>query len=150
MLRSLMVMTLLCVSVLGLVATAEAADPTHTEIKKMKKVLDAIRKVETGGMTADEAKNAKGKDGELGPYQIKKSYFKDSGVKGRYEQVKDKKFAEKVVVAYMKRYATIKRIGRPVTPSDKARIHKGGPTGYKKSSTLGYRTKFLRHYGSSN
>ena len=40
--------------------------------------------------------------------------------------------------AYMDRYATEERLGRPVTFEDIARIHNGGPNGYKKKSTLRY------------
>ena len=35
----------------------------------------------------------------------------------------------------MDRYATEKRLGRPVTIEDIARIHNGGPNGYKKQAT---------------
>ena len=38
----------------------------------------------------------------------------------------------------MKRYATEKRLGRTVNMQDIARIHNGGPNGYRKDSTLGY------------
>lgn len=39
---------------------------------------------------------------------------------------------------YMSLYATEKQLGRPVTQEDIARIHNGGPKGYKMVSTLGY------------
>ena len=38
----------------------------------------------------------------------------------------------------MARYATEERLGRPVTLEDIARIHNGGPNGYKKQSTIPY------------
>jgi hypothetical protein len=41
----------------------------------------------------------------------------------------------------MARYATSKRLGRPVTDQDRARIWNGGPNGYKKKATLGYWAK---------
>ena len=141
----------LMLSVLWLIPTICMAgppvkgEPTTMEIRKSRKMLDAIRLTETGG--EKDPRNAVGKDGEIGPYQITKGYFKDSGIKGRFEQVKSKKFAEKVVVNYMKRYATPKRIGRPATHIDKARMHRGGPNGYKQKRTLAYRTKYLRNYG---
>lgn len=43
--------------------------------------------------------------------------------------------------AYMARYATEERLGRPVTYEDIARIHNGGPNGYKKLSTIPYYKK---------
>ena len=36
------------------------------------------------------------------------------------------------------RYANEKRLGRKVTNEDRARIHNGGPNGYKKKATVGY------------
>ena len=41
----------------------------------------------------------------------------------------------------MKRYATEHRLGRKVTQEDIARIHNGGPNGYKKESTEKYWSK---------
>ena len=43
-----------------------------------------------------------------------------------------------IFLAYASRYATEERIGRPVTIEDIARIHNGGPNGWKKKSTEGY------------
>lgn len=140
----LILMLSLLIPTICLAGPPSKGDPTYAEIRRMQRTLDAIRKTETGGHK--DPKNAKGLSGELGPFQIKQSYFKDSGIKGRYVQVKDVKFAEKVVVAYMKRYASRKRLGRTATPSDIARIHNGGPNGYKDRRTLRYRTKFLKNY----
>jgi len=39
---------------------------------------------------------------------------------------------------YMEIYATAKRLGRPVTDEDRARIWNGGPNGYKSLATVGY------------
>ena len=38
-------------------------------------------------------------------------------------------------------YATEKRLGRPVTDQDRARIHNGGPNGWKSPATIGYWSK---------
>ncbi len=40
--------------------------------------------------------------------------------------------------AYMARYANERRLGRPVTAEDIARIHNGGPNGYRKPATEAY------------
>lgn len=45
---------------------------------------------------------------------------------------------------YMDIYAIEKRLGRPVTPTDKARIWQGGPSGWKKNATLSYAARFNR------
>ena len=50
----------------------------------------------------------------------------------------DRNLSIKVYNAYMELYATSKALGRPVTDQDRARIWNGGPTGYKKASTVGY------------
>lgn len=42
---------------------------------------------------------------------------------------------------YMELYATPGALGRPVTDQDRARIWNGGPTGYKKTATVGYWAK---------
>lgn len=49
-----------------------------------------------------------------------------------------------IFVEYMKHYATELRLGRPVTPTDKARIWNGGPNGWRKQATLSYAAKFNR------
>lgn len=78
----------------------------------------------------------------IGPYQIHRGYWFDaqqySGIGGKYEDCRNKEYAEKVVKAYMKRYARQSRLGRKPTYQDLARIHNGGPNGYKKVSTVGY------------
>ena len=48
-----------------------------------------------------------------------------------------------VFSVYMHLYATEKRLGRPVTDFDRARIWNGGPNGYKKSSTRGYLAELI-------
>ena len=50
----------------------------------------------------------------------------------------------------MKRYATEKRLGRPVTQEDIARIHNGGPNGYKKKSTEKYWQKVKKVLSDAN
>ncbi len=88
------------------------------------------------GTTGDNGK-------ALGPYQIWYEYWKDAtdfdkSIGGKYEDVENLQYARKVFNAYMRRYATERRIGRPVTWEDIARIHNGGPNGYKKAATLKY------------
>ena len=43
-----------------------------------------------------------------------------------------------VFARYMEIYATERKLGRPVTDEDRARIWNGGPTGYKRDSTIPY------------
>ena len=106
-----------------------------------RKLLDAIRKVESNG---DCSKI--GKVGELGCYQIRECFWIDAlehdpSIGGVYEDVIDKEYAEKCILAYWDRYATEKRLNRPVTDKDRARMHNGGPNGHKKTSTIKYWNK---------
>ena len=54
-------------------------------------------------------------------------------------------YSERVMQSYMCCYANSSRLGRPVTKQDIARIHNGGPNGYKKFSTISYWVK-VRSY----
>ena len=111
------------------------------------RVLEAIRIVESNNNP-----NAVGDNGNaIGIYQIWKSYWKDatefSGIGGSYKDCYKPQYADKIVRAYMKRYATKKRLGREPTMEDIARIHNGGPNGYKKSATDKYWKKVKSHIG---
>eukprot|EP00117_Sycon_ciliatum_P026663 scpid87601/ scgid21836/ Lysozyme 1; 1,4-beta-N-acetylmuramidase 1; cv-lysozyme 1 len=105
----------------------------------------ALRHVES---TGDD--NAVGDDGaSQGPLQIKRAYYNDAVVSDpsltgngmSYDDVKGQgsyAYSKRVVQSYMDHYATSERLGRQPTLEDIARIHNGGPTGYKRDSTLGY------------
>lgn len=102
-------------------------------------LLDAIRRVETGGCKDPSA--AVGDNGKaIGPFQIHRVYWQDavehSGIGGTYADCKDEAYARKVVRAYMARYA-------PKGASDEvfSRIHNGGPKGHKKAATKAYWAK---------
>ena len=55
-----------------------------------------------------------------------------------HEDAFDRETSIDIFIAYISRYATEDRIGRPVTAEDIARIHNGGPNGWKKKSTEAY------------
>lgn len=101
----------------------------------LRSLFDAIRKVETGGHV--DPGSASGDGGRsLGPYQISRAYWKDSGVAGRYEMVRSRSYAERVMIAYWKRYSprSLKRCDSQTL----ARIHNGGPKGATRGSTRSY------------
>jgi hypothetical protein len=113
------------------------APPKGTDTRA---ILDAIRTVETGGEAdPDHAIGDKGK--ALGAYQIHRSYWIDATEKHPalralgYESVTNREIAERVVLAYLTRYAPDWKIDTV------ARIHNGGPRGHKKDSTLDYARK---------
>ena len=112
---------------------------------------DAIQQVETGGQYDPEI--AIGDNGAaIGALQIHRGYYNDAVAydrslqSGRYSSYTYKncmgpgsfEYSKKVGNAYMARYATSKRLGHFPTNEDFARIHNGGPNGWKMSSTLGY------------
>lgn len=98
-------------------------------------LYQAIRQVETGG--SDDPMNAVGDGGRsLGPYQISKAYFIDSGVEGKYDDVRYEVFAKNVMFNYWMRYCP-----QAVNYRDYetlARTHVGGPQGPEKESTKPY------------
>ncbi len=133
------------VLVLGIICSLGAG--TGVKEDKITRVLHAIRIVESNNNP-----NAVGDSGNaIGVYQIWEVYWKDaterSDIGGKYRDCFDPDYADHVVRAYMDRYATEKRLGRPVTMEDIARIHNGGPNGYKKESTLKYWSKVKCHIG---
>lgn len=106
--------------------------------KELTRVLQAIRIVESNNNPS-----AVGDGGNaIGVYQIWESYWKDatefSNLGGKYRDCFVPEYADRVVRCYMKRYATPRRLGREATMQDIARIHNGGPNGYKKQATLKY------------
>ena len=115
----------------------------------------AIQQVETGG--CKDPLNAVGDQGRsIGPYQIMRAYYNDaiqqdpsltSGGRS-YENVKGPgslSYGKEVGNAYMERYATVSRLGRTPTNEDFARIHNGGPNGYRNTATVGYWRKVESH-----
>ena len=100
-------------------------------------LLEAIRIVESNNNP-----NAVGDSGNaIGIYQIWEDYHTDAlmagNISGEYLDCYDPVYAENVVVEYMKRYATERRLGK-VTPEKVARMHNGGPNGWKIGATEKY------------
>lgn len=98
----------------------------------------ALHYVETSGRLGP----IRGDNGAaLGPLQIHRVYFKDSGVKGSYSQVAELAFARRVATAYLKRYAPKAWAAGDVVTL--ARVHNGGPSGHRKAATLSYARKVI-------
>lgn len=77
----------------------------------------------------------------IGMYQIHRAYWQDAvdhdpSIGGTYRDCYDPAYAERIVRAYLSRYAP-----RGATLEQLARIHNGGPKGHLKKATLGYWTK---------
>lgn len=106
-------------------------------------ILDAIRVVETG--SEPDPDHAIGDGGDaLGAYQIHRSYWLDATEKDPalralgYESVTDRAVAERVVIAYLTRYAPNWKLDTV------ARIHNGGPKGHLRNSTKSYAAKVAK------
>jgi hypothetical protein len=113
--------------------------PTASDLRHL---LDAIRQVETGG-EADPA-NAVGDGGRsLGPYQITRAYWHDSGVPGKYPWVRNKAYAERVMIAYWQRFCP-SALARHDWQT-LARVHNGGPNGPEEARTRGYWARVREH-----
>ena len=100
--------------------------------------LKALALVESGGNP-----QAIGDGGDSwGMYQLQAAYVQDAaqfaGENWTHEDAFNPVLARKIVRAYMARYATQKRLGRKPTYQDIARIHNGGPAGWRKPVTLPY------------
>ena len=105
--------------------------------------LNALAIVESNGK--DDAVGDNGK--ALGRYQVWQVYWADAiehcpEIGGRYKDVANKDYAERIVVAYLLRYAP-----KAVSAKDwetLARVHNGGPRGHKSKATLKYWRKVER------
>jgi hypothetical protein len=121
----------LLLALLALASASHAAPPES--------FWRALHQVETSGrhgaILGDNGKS-------LGPLQISRAYHADSRVAGSYEQVTDLAYARRVATAYLKRYAP--QAWEAGDVATLARIHNGGPTGHKKTVTLGYADKVWR------
>ena len=123
-------------TILTMAATLEGLE--ITDVSRHVKLLAAMCEVESNGDCSKV-----GLVGELGCYQIRECFWIDAlehapDIGGEYEDVIDREYAEKVIYAFWDRYATEERLGRPVTDEDRARMHNGGPNGYKKTKTIKY------------
>jgi len=116
---------------LALAATASAA-PSDSFFR-------ALHLVETSGrhgpILGDNGRS-------LGPLQISRAYHRDSGVAGDYSRCADLAYAQKVVAAYLKRFAPNAWAKGDVRTL--ARVHNGGPAGHHKTATLVYAAKVSR------
>lgn len=128
---------------LYLLCLSRAESGSGQALRINRKLLKAIQYVESGGDS-----NAVGDNGRsLGPYQISEAYYQDAvqfnpslADNGRtYENVfgpASSAYSEAVIRSYMRRYATPERLGHwPPTNEDIARIHNGGPNGFKRRGT---------------
>lgn len=120
-------------------------------------VLHSVRLVESGGHP--DPRNAIGDNGRaIGPYQIHREYWHDAiqyrpSIGGSYEDCKDARYAEQIILAYWDRYATkaIQAHARFHTMNNMAiaeilaRVHNGGPAGNTNPQTIRYWLRVKQH-----
>jgi len=131
-----------------LAASLTVPPPAGTDVRR---ILDTLQRVETGGERDPDL--AVGDGGKaLGAYQVWRVYWVDAceydpTLRERgYEAVTDREYAERVVIAYLSRYA------RDWSIDTIARIHNGGPAGATKrrKATDGYAVKARRAFDAIN
>ena len=116
------------------------AAPLQSRLRR--DVLDAIRLVESSGR--DDCRDG---DGGLaiGPFQIHRVYWLDAvqaepalgpAAGHDYQDCRDRRYAERVVAAYMQRYVPSAWLRGDAEVI--ARTHNGGPRGAQKNATDGY------------
>jgi len=109
---------------------------------ELRPLYRAIRTVETSGVTAPD--RAVGDNGRsIGPYQITRAYWADSGMDGKWTWCRGHAYSEAVMSAYWKRHCpdALRRRDSQVL----ARIHNGGPKGQTKHATWGYWQKVKKN-----
>ena len=111
---------------------------TDRPVWPREQILAAIRYVESG----DRDPVPDGDGGKaIGPYQIHEVYWRDAvrtapELGGRYQDCRQRAYAERVIDAYMRHYAAgAWQRGEAETI---ARVHNGGPQGPDKQATAGY------------
>lgn len=114
--------------------------PALAYSKPSQAFFHALNMVEASG----RAGRIIGDGGEaLGPLQIHRNYWKDSGVPGRYEDCRSYAYSVRVASAYLRRFAP--RAWASNDLQTLARTHNGGPAGASNPATLRYWTILKRH-----
>ena len=116
-----------------ILALPQTLTPQQTQL------VQALIQVESSGQ--DDAIGDKGK--AIGCLQIWEIYWRDacerSNIGGKYYDCFTRDYSIKVFDAYMKRYAREAWTNPKKFDAEKvARIHNGGPKGYKKTATIKY------------
>lgn len=136
-------------SALSIAGCKEKVRPLQNRLETRAKIhlTNAICVVECGmwpdDMTAQDIMIIpRGKAGERGPFQLTRQYVEDVSRIFKedipFYEADDIAACRGMMMIYWDHYATPERIGHEPTMEDLARIHNGGPDGYKKESTKEY------------
>lgn len=138
--KALLSILLLTSSLCAQAITLRELDAARANLRPF---LDALAQVESQGK--DDAVGDNGK--AIGRMQIWEIYWKDAMAKcpkigGSYQDCTTKTYAERIVVAYLLRYA--KAAVESKDWQTLARVHNGGPKGATKAATRKYWVKVRR------
>ena len=108
-------------------------------LKLNEKFINAINQVEAGGRHTGSIIGDGGK--AIGPFQLHRDYWIDATkfdktIGGSYSQCADYNYSKRIVAAYLTRYGA-----KYIKSNDfesLARIHNGGPNGYRYKGTISY------------
>jgi len=103
-----------------------------------RQLFDAIREVETGGHPNGGRDAVGDSNTSNGPFQIQRAYWidatqHDKTIGGTYADVKNKAYAEKIMMSYWHRYGS-----KAPSAEELSRLHVGGPAGPRRKSSLPY------------
>ncbi len=144
------IILIVLVKVLGISETFAAGSKSQPSASSSRdRLIAALIQVESNGKDhaiGDRHLSEKA----YGPLQIRKPCLDDvnqsTGTKYRpQDMLGNRSLSIDVCNKYLDRYATAKRLGREPTYEDMARIWNGGPTGYKRDSTLKYWSKVQKY-----
>jgi hypothetical protein len=112
--------------------------PLYSNSMYSSPLIAAIEQIESTGNP-----NAVGDNGAAyGILQIHRGVVEDVNrvyhLKWEHRDMFKPVYARMVFHRYMEIYCTEKRLGRPVTDEDRARIWNGGPNGWEKKRTVNY------------
>ena len=138
--KALLSILLLASSLCAQAITLRELDAARANLRPF---LDALAQVESQGK--DDAVGDNGK--AIGRMQIWQVYWKDAMAKcpkigGEYQNCTQKVYAERIVTAYLLRYA--KSAVESKDWQTLSRIHNGGPKGATKAATRKYWVKVRR------
>jgi hypothetical protein len=135
---------LLPMLILMILMSPAISSPPEEKTYHPEELLLAIRFVESSFND-----NSIGDGGKaIGPFQIWRVYWIDSGMHGKYQQCFEYTYAKEIVRRYVYRYTCIDLGSRKSLTIEEcrhiARLHNGGPGGPFNPKTLGYWNKVKR------
>ena len=141
------ILFLLSISALAMDVTT--IPTTDAEWNEFLDILSEVESNSTDGIVKTDVNGRK----SYGRLQIQSGYLRDSGLSYTLEQVRtSKEISYKVAKAYLEKYARIyeslpENAGKRATVEVLARIHNGGPNGWRRSSTIAYLGKVKTKFG---